>query len=190
MRNQRTISAVAAVVIIVTTGLGLLISCGEKDTQTDNIDSDDIGGEPQAVVRESEEDTNRQQDQREETFKASLEGDNQVPEVETKATGNVTVTLQGDSIYVQGGFSGLRGEYVASHIHMGSEHENGDPVVPLDPELGEDKLSGSWDETHQVDEEFISALNSDSLYVNVHSEEHPQGEVRGQLFSANNNMNK
>lgn len=169
--------------------MGLLISCGESDTQTDDVNTEDLGEEPEATVRDNTQDTTQQQDQTEEVFEASLEGANQVPEVETKATGNVTVTLQADSIRVQGGFSGLRGEYVASHIHMGSEQENGDPVVPLDPELGDDGLSGNWDETHQVDEEFISALKSDSLYINVHSEEYQKGEIRGQLSPSDENMN-
>lgn len=186
MRNKRTISVSDLTIAILFVGMGLLISCGESDTQTDDIDTGDVGEEPQATVRDNAEDTTQQQGEGE-IFEASLEGANQVPEVDSEATGNITVTLQEDTIHVQGGFSGLRGEYVASHIHLGAEHENGDPVIPLDPELGEEDLSGNWDESHQLDEELVSALKADSLYINVHSEEHQKGEIRGQLSPANKN---
>lgn len=188
MSKNRAIS-VLAITLMLLVGMGLLASCGDSDTQNNERDTGDLGEEPQATVRDNTEDTTQQQNQIEELFDTSLEGTNQVPEVKTKATGNVTVTLQGDSIHIQGGFSGLRGEYVASHIHMGGEDENGDPVVPLDPELADDELSGSWDESHELDEKLVAALKADSLYINVHSEEHQKGEIRGQLSPSDENMN-
>lgn len=186
MSKSRVILALAVLLLV---GMGILVSCGESDTQNNEVETGELGEEPQATVRDTAKDTVQQQDQTEEIFEASLEGTNQVPEVETKATGNVTVTLRGDSIHVQGGFSGLRGEYIASHIHLGAEHENGDPVVPLDPEVGEEEKSGSWDEKHQLDEDVLSALKGDSLYINVHSEEHQGGEIRGQLLPSEKNSN-
>lgn len=179
MRKKPITSTLTLVLIFLISGIVFLISCGESDTQTDDTDTVDAGEKPQATTRE---DTTKQPDQAEEVFEASLEGANQVPEVETDANGFFTVVLREDSIHVSGEFADLRGEYVASHIHMGAEDENGDPIQPLDPELGEENRSGTWDGAYSVDEDFISALKGDSLYVNVHSEEHQKGEIRGQLI--------
>lgn len=123
-----------------------------------------------------------------ETFEATLNGSNEVPEVNTDASGTVTVTLEGDSIHVEGQFSGLSSEYIASHIHKGGENENGAPILPLEPTLGSDKLSGSWDASYQLNESQVSALKADSLYINVHSTEHKPGEIRGQLTSSDSGM--
>lgn len=159
---------------------GLLAGCG--DTDSNNEETSDMEVTPEA--QQQDQNTRQSEDAMEEvqTFEASLNGSNQVPEdVDTDASGNATVTLHGDSIRVKGEFSNLSSEYMASHIHIGAEDENGDPVQPLDPELGNDKTAGTWEATYQLDESHISALRSDSLYINVHSSEFTGGEIRGQL---------
>lgn len=114
-------------------------------------------------------------------FNATLESSNEVPEVDSNAKGNVVVTLSKDSIYVEGQFSNLGSEYTASHIHMGAEGSNGDPVQTLQPQLDEEKTSGSWVGSYKVDSAITDALKAGRLYVNVHSTEHKAGEIRGQL---------
>lgn len=159
---------------------GLLAGCG--DTDSNNEETSDMEVTPEA--QQQDKNTRKSDEAMEEvqTFEASLDGSNQVPEdVDTEASGNATVTLNGNSIRVEGEFSDLSSEYMASHIHIGAEDENGDPVQPLNPELGDTKTSGTWDATYQLDESQISALKSDSLYINVHSSEFTGGEIRGQL---------
>lgn len=64
----------------------------------------------------------------------------------------------------------------AAHIHEGSTDESGGPVVPIP--AAED-LAGCVTAATDVLQR-ISA-NPDDFYVNVHTQEFPQGAVRGQL---------
>jgi len=185
MNRQSSAAVVPMGFIILIMSIGLLAGCGNRDSSPGNDTPGDTGmsENPQAQPeRPYNEDFNTAKNQQQ-TFEASLEGSNEVPEVETEASGSVTVTLQGDSIQVEGEFSGLGSEYVASHIHIGSEDENGDPIQPLEPEVGSDNTSGSWNASYQLDQNHISALKADSLYINVHSAENKAGEIRGQLTS-------
>lgn len=180
MKNLYSKTDLTLGLVVVIVCFGLLAGCG--DTDSSNEETSDMEVTPEAQqqdknTRESDEAMEEVQ-----TFEASLDGSNQVPEdVNTEASGNATVTLHGDSIHVEGEFSNLSSEYMASHIHIGAEGESGDPIQPLDPELGDDKTSGTWDATYQLNESHISALRSDSLYINVHSSEFTGGEIRGQL---------
>lgn len=178
MKNKYKKHALPLVVIISIVCLGLITGCG--DTDTEETSDMEITPEAQQQDRNTRGSDNAMEEVQ--TFEASLNGSNQVPEdVNTDASGNATVTFQGDSIRIEGEFSNLSSEYMASHIHIGAEGENGDPIQPLDPDVGDDKTSGTWDATYQLDESHISALKSDSLYINVHSSEFTGGEIRGQL---------
>lgn len=168
-------------IIVAVIGIGLVSACGEGENN-ESAETEDMEVTPQTQQQDKNTRNSDAAMEEEQTFEVSLDGSNQVPEgVDTDASGNVTVTVRGDSIHVKGEFSDLSSEYMASHIHIGSEDENGDPIQPLDPELGEDKTSGTWDDTYQLDEEHLSALQSDSLYINVHSSEFTGGEIRGQI---------
>ena len=155
-------------VFLLMTGFGLIVGCGSGN------------GEQQRA--QDQESTATQ------TFEATLSGSHEVPPVTTDATGSITVTLEGDSIHVQGKFSGLGSEYVGSHIHKGGMKENGGVIQPLDPTVGGDKLSGTFDESHHFTESQISALRAGSLYVNIHSAEVKSGEIRGQITPPGEDM--
>ena len=66
----------------------------------------------------------------------------------------------------------------AAHIHEGAADESGGPVVPLPTDGG---LSGCVD----ADVALLERISEDpdAFYVNVHTDEHPQGAVRGQLVN-------
>ncbi len=121
------------------------------------------------------------------TLPFALSGDAEVPPVETTATGSGTVSLDGSMITVTGSFSGLMSDYntaVGSHIHGGAADENGGIVVALSPTLGTDNRSGTWeaaDNTFTVRETFADSIRAGLAYVNVHSVDHPGGEIRGQI---------
>lgn len=184
MEKQR-VTAIGLGGVLFILSMGLIVSCGDSDNQADETESNE-GVSPQ--TEQQAEDTRRSDEAVSGTFEVSLEGSNQVPPVTTEASGNATVTVRGDSIHIKGDFSGLSSEYLASHIHLGAEDENGDPIQPLSPELGSDRTSGTWDESYQLNQDQISALRADSLYINVHSEEYSGGEIRGQLTSSTGNM--
>ena len=119
----------------------------------------------------------------ENVFEATLSGNNQSPSVDTRASGNATVILQGDSIHIEGEFSGLSSNYTASHIHKGAKGENGKPVITLEAAVSNNSITGAWDGAHKITEAQIKALKGDSLYINVHTADHKSGEIRGQLRS-------
>lgn len=191
MNMQRSLSAFAMGILIFTVSVGLIAGCGDRDSDPgtdETADSEMSDTIPQTQPdRPYNEDYNTEKGQ-EQTFDVSLEGSNEVPEVTTDASGSATVTLKGDSIHVEGEFSDLGSAYTASHIHKGAEDENGDPIITLKPDLEEDKTSGSWDNTYLLEDEHLSALVSDSLYINVHSTENKAGEIRGQITSSGMDM--
>src|SRR5699024_7598866 len=154
------------------TAEAFLSACGDGGQETNQPGTD--GGLGTAPRTQPLDDPGSEAAE-EQTYEASLDGSNEVPEVETDAEGSVTVTLKGDSIHVEGQFSGLSSQYAASHIHKGAEGENGDPIITLKPDVNSDKISGSWDASYTLNEEQISALKADSLYVNVHSADYKSG---------------
>lgn len=186
MKKQRLARSLAISLFILITGLGMMAGCSNKKSKMD--ESGNTAMSEQQSMAENQSMDEQQSMEQGQSFSATLEGANEVPAVTTSASGSVTVTLRGDSIHVQGEFSGLSSEYVASHIHKGGEGENGSPIIPLEPTLGSDKLSGSWDASYPLDESGLSALKADSLYINVHSTEHKSGEIRGQLTSSDTGM--
>ena len=165
-------------------GCAIVFGCGDRKSNTDYERNDPIASEKQRMD-EQQPDTNTGMNAAPgQTFAATLTGSEEVPSVETTARGNITLAIRGDSIYAEGQFSGLGSAYSASHIHIGAEGENGKPIVTLDPEIGPDSTSGSWDDSYKLDQSQLSALKAGSLYVNVHSRNHESGEIRGQLTSS------
>jgi hypothetical protein len=106
-----------------------------------------------------------------------LNGDQEVPPVQTSASGNGTVTVEDDkSIKGKITTSNIKG--TGAHIHEGPVGKNGPDIIPLtktsDSEWavpGDAKLSDA-----QYD-----AFKAGHLYVNIHSDAHKSGEIRGQL---------
>ncbi len=180
MEKQQSKSSVVTVLVILMVGLGLIAGCSNKKSET--AESSDTATSEQQAMEKQQTMAGTQ------TFNTSLADSNEVPAVTSDASGMATVTLQGDSIHIKGKFSGLSGKYVGSHIHKGAEGENGSPILTLEPTLGSDSLSGSWDASYALNASQISALKADSLYINVHSTEHKPGEIRGQLTSSSSGM--
>lgn len=119
-------------------------------------------------------------------FEVTLSGDQQVPPVTTDATGSATVTLVGDAMTVSGDFSGLSSPVAEiagtpAHIHMALPGENGDVIFPLNVSAAEDGMSGIFSLSTTLTPEQIDAFNAGELYINVHTETHQGGELRGQI---------
>jgi hypothetical protein len=110
-------------------------------------------------------------------LKAKLTGTQEVPPVTTTATGTAHFDVK-DDMSVSGSVKteGIKG--VAAHIHEGAPGKNGGVAVPLTA-----KGDNEW--VVPKDAKFTAAqmaeLKAGNLYVNVHSAEHKDGEIRGQL---------
>ena len=109
--------------------------------------------------------------------KVTLSGDQEVPPVTTSASGNGTITV-GDDKSVSGSVttSGIAG--MAAHIHEAPAGKNGPVAVPLT------KTSDNvWSVPPgaKLNDAQFKSYKAGNLYVNVHSEAHKDGEIRGQL---------
>ena len=109
--------------------------------------------------------------------KVSLTGKEEVPAVETTATGTGTITVGADKS-VSGSVTTKGVDGVAAHIHQAPAGKNGPPIIPL--EKGE---GGAWNvpKGAKLTDEQLAAYKAGELYINVHSAAHKGGEIRAQL---------
>lgn len=108
---------------------------------------------------------------------AKLTGASEVPPVDTSATGEAAITIAADGS-VAGSIKTTGIEGTMAHIHLGAMGKNGGVIVPL--AKGPD---GSWTVPAgaKLSAEQLASYKAGELYVNVHSEAHKGGEIRGQL---------
>ena len=134
-------------------------------------------------------------------FSATLSGNNEVPPVDTQATGKVTYRTASNETVIKykvniTGFSDATG----AHIHMGKAGANGDVIVDLlkDSKKNPTKLGmairGNITDSDLTGpmqgktlSDLISAIDSGDTYTNVHTASHPDGEIRGQIESGSGN---
>jgi hypothetical protein len=113
------------------------------------------------------------------TYHATLSGAAEVPPNKTAGTGTVTATIDTDvkmlSYTVQ--YAGLSGPVTAGHFHgPAGVGKNAGILIPImaplaSPINGMAKLSDAE----------IADFRAGNVYVNIHTKEHPDGEIRGQL---------
>ena len=124
-------------------------------------------------------------------FGFNLTGSEEVPPVQTNATGMAEIsayTVAGDSITYSANATNIQG-VTAGHIHLGKPGENGPIVFTMfkyDPPRNEvsetgtitaDKLEGPMAGKRVFD--VALAGSNGSLYMNIHTVENPNGEIRG-----------
>lgn len=112
-------------------------------------------------------------------YSADLTPGAEVPPTESTATGMADVTVDTDANTVSWVVTvdGLTGDATAAHIHgPASEEENAGPVIDMSDAI----MEGSGD----ITDEQIAELEDGKYYVNIHTEEYPDGEIRGQLAKA------
>ncbi len=126
-------------------------------------------------------------------FNAKLSGQEEVPPTQSKATGMAEFTPSGESVSYTVNATGIQGA-TAGHIHSGEKGKNGDVVVTLfkfdspQNEVSEngtitaDKLAGPM-QGKQISD-LANAMKNGSTYVNIHTEQNPNGEIRGQIMSS------
>ena len=130
------------------------------------------------------------------TFHAILEGDEEVPPVDSDAKGAAIFRTSNDGTELNYRLIVANIEDVtAAHIHLAPRGENGDIVAFLfDPEEPtEGRTNGVLAEGTITSEDLVGPLEGSTLselideieegntYVNVHTVEHPSGEIRGQI---------
>ena len=117
----------------------------------------------------------------------------ETPVADTAATGSFDATLVGNEITISGTFSDLTspllfvgGEDVAGnpespvHIHTGVAGSNG-PILRNLTVTDNGDGSGEISGTFELSDAEVETAISDGLYVNLHTENNPSGELRGQI---------
>lgn len=108
---------------------------------------------------------------------AKLDGSQEVPPVDTQASGSGTITISADRS-VHGSIATRGIEAMAAHIHEAAPGTNGPVIIPL--AKGADDTWVVPAGAMLTDAQYKSYM-SGNLYVNVHSAAHPDGEIRAQL---------
>lgn len=133
-------------------------------------------------------------------FNVSLSPNQEVMDVTSDATGEAyfAVSEDGESLEFTVSASNLMGT-MAGHLHSGATGENG-PVELLLFENAEptdsngEVASGTLTAEDLVGDmtwqDFSKALVAGEIYVNLHTEENPDGEIRGQLMAEGDEMAK
>lgn len=109
-------------------------------------------------------------------IKVNLSGGEEVPPVQTAATGSGSFRLADDGT-LTGGVTTTGVQGTAAHLHLGAKGKNGPVIVPL-AKKGD---AYSVPEGRKLTEAQVKALKNGELYVNVHSRAHRGGEIRAQL---------
>ena len=116
---------------------------------------------------------------------ATLEAAQEVPPNDSAGTGMVDASFDTESKQLDWTveYADLTGPATAAHFHgpAGSRrdppvHGNAPPMVPVPGDLAS-PLKGSATLT----DEQAAALSEGKVYFNLHTDAHPDGEVRGQL---------
>ena len=116
------------------------------------------------------------------SFKVSLSGAQSVPPVDTSGTGAADLTYDPATRMVTWNitYSGLSSPVTMAHFHgPAKEGQNGPVVIWLTKQgaAPTTPITGSATLTPEQAQQFTAG----EWYINVHSQSHPAGEIRGQV---------
>ncbi|MFF4219772.1 CHRD domain-containing protein [Streptomyces nondiastaticus] len=121
-------------------------------------------------------------------FAAALNGANEVPAADGKATGDkdgqavAFLRVQGDDVSFAFSFRGIAAP-TAAHLHQGERGKNGDVRIPFFAQKLPDGRTSATGTVKVTDRKLLDALASGpgGFYLNLHTGEFPGGAVRGQV---------
>jgi hypothetical protein len=130
-------------------------------------------------------------------YDAPLSGENEVPPVQSSATGLAEFTPPvNDTIKYRINITGISGA-TGAHIYSGQAGENGEVIADLLTEtsknndvsygmtirgnLSDSSLKGPME--GKTLEDLVTAMDSGETYVNIHTAQQPDGEIRGQIIN-------
>ncbi len=117
------------------------------------------------------------------TFTVPLTGAQQVPAVQTSATGSADLSYDASTRVVTWSitFSGLSSDATMAHFHgPAATGKNADVKVWLSQKGSAivSPLKGQATLSPEDAKEFAAG----NLYINIHTKDHPAGEIRGQVM--------
>jgi len=116
------------------------------------------------------------------SFKVPLTGAQQVPPVQTSASGSADLTYNPSTRVVTWSitYTGLSGPATMAHFHGPAEQgKNAGVVIWLSKQgsAADSPIKGETTLTPEQAQQFMAG----DWYVNVHTQAHPTGEIRGQV---------
>jgi hypothetical protein len=112
-------------------------------------------------------------------LKASLASSSEVPPNDSAGKGEVTITYDTGSkkLTYKGDYSGLSGPATAGHFHGPADPgKNAGVVVPITT-----AKSSPFEGTAELTDAQAADLLAGKWYVNIHTDAHKGGELRGQV---------
>lgn len=115
------------------------------------------------------------------SFKVPLTGAEQVPPVTTAGKGSADLTWNPSTRVVTWDItdSGLTGPVTMAHFHDGPEGKNGPVVIWLSKKGTE--ATGAIKGEATLTPAQAKQFEAGDWYINVHTKDHPAGEIRGQV---------
>lgn len=116
------------------------------------------------------------------SFKAELKGRNEVPKNDSKGTGTLTATYDTASkkLTWKGEYSGLSGPATMAHFHSvqlpDPFSQVGDVTVIITP------ITSPFEGSAILTDTQAAELIAGQWYVNIHTDTHPGGEIRGSVI--------
>lgn len=113
-------------------------------------------------------------------YTATLNAEQQTENVTSDATGTATMEYDDEAKTLNGTieFTGLTPN--AGHLHFGACGANGGIALTIpDPTTSPIQFIADGED---LTDEIIEALEAGNLYVNLHTEAYPNGEIRGQIY--------
>ena len=111
-------------------------------------------------------------------FHAALDGTHEVPPVQTEGKGRLGATLDRSTkvLTYTVTYQGLTGPATAAHFHGPADPgSNAGIVLPL-------QATSPIKGTATLTDQQMNDLLANKWYVNVHTQAHPDGEIRGQAL--------
>jgi Cu/Zn superoxide dismutase len=116
------------------------------------------------------------------TFDASFDGEQENPPVEGIGRGLGIVTIAPDlntfDYYVL--YDSLTGPVNGAHFHLAGPNVNGPVVIDISDDINEAGKFISGTQPLTLDD--FNTLLSGGYYINLHTDDHPGGEIRGQVY--------
>ncbi|MDY7003904.1 MAG: CHRD domain-containing protein [Cyanobacteriota bacterium] len=115
--------------------------------------------------------------------------------IDTDATGDFYAVLSGNNLNISGDFSNLTTDLLnvgpdrdsegnpqsSVHIHLGGLGEGGDILRNLTVVDNGDR-SGFFSGSFTLNDTEVAAVQSGGVYINLHTDNNPSGELRGQVI--------
>ncbi len=112
------------------------------------------------------------------SFTSSLSGLQEVPPVVTTAAGTGSFTLTSTGLQYDITLRNMSGSAITgAHFHLGSPGVNGGVLEPINFNGGL-RATGTWTNLTPEERDY---LLGEEVYVNVHTNAYPDGEIRGQV---------